>query len=78
LSAAARAHDSPMIPAPTTARSNAPETADGQPMMCIVLPQGGLVNYKNMTDVWHASRCAEKHQPPGQKHQPPNQDKLVS
>jgi hypothetical protein len=46
--------------------------------MCIVLPQGGLVNYKNMTDVWHASRCAEKHQPPGQKHQPPNQDKLVS
>jgi hypothetical protein len=71
LSAAARAHDSPMIPAPTTARSNAPETADGQPMICIVSPQGRLVNDKNMTDVWQAIRRAKKHQAR-------NEDKLVS
>jgi hypothetical protein len=71
LSAAARAHDRPMIPAPTTARSNVPETADGEPMIRIVkTPQGTLVNYKNMTDVWQAS-------PPRQKHQVRNQDKLV-
>jgi hypothetical protein len=40
-------------------------------MICIVSPQGRLVNDKNMTDVWQAIRRAKKHQAR-------NEDKLVS
>jgi hypothetical protein len=54
-SAAARAQDSPMMPAPTIARSKTPRTADWELMAYSFLEntEGAPINYYiTMTDLW--------------------------